>query len=271
VTTPAPPTIDAAARALGATVAVDDPAETFLEASRLAPSTLGAALAGSRRLAADPLLQATAVRSSKRHPHRPAVELPPARLPRTRLRDALARRRSSLVQTTRRPDVRQLATLLATTYGCRLRQGAARRNVPSAGALSPLEVYVVVRQVTALAPGVYHYDPFGHRLAVLSARDPSQAARAALAEPTLADGSSAFLAITAVFARSRFKYGQRGCRFALLEAGHAAQNAVLTAAALGLSVLPYGGFFDHRLDELVGANGLDECSVHLLLVGGADP
>ena len=73
---------------------------------------------------------------------------------------------------------------------------------------------------------------------------------------------------TAVFVRSRFKYGQRGYRFVLLEAGHVAQNVALTAAALALPMLPYGGFYDLRLDELVGADGLDECTVHLLLVGG---
>ena len=70
---------------------------------------------------------------------------------------------------------------------------------------------------------------------------------------------------------ARFKYGQRGYRFALLEAGHVAQNAALVAAALRLSLLPYGGFYDARLDEILGLDGLDECTVHLLFVGGAGP
>jgi SagB-type dehydrogenase family enzyme len=72
-----------------------------------------------------------------------------------------------------------------------------------------------------------------------------------------------------MFWRSRFKYGQRGYRFALLEAGHVVQNAVLAAAALGLAALPVGGFYDRRLDAVVGADGLDEASVYALTIGGA--
>jgi SagB-type dehydrogenase family enzyme len=269
VTQPPLPTVDAAARIFGGVVALDDPAETYHEASRLAPSTIGAAMSGSRRLAADPLLHVSAARASRRHGHRPGIDLPPARLPRMRLRDAFTRRRSSIDTDGRPPEIGQLAALLSAAYGRTLRDGAERRAVPSAGALYPLELYVAVRRVKTLAPGVYHYDPFRHRLEVLSAEDPSAAARAALPEPRHVDATAAFLAITAVFSRSRFKYGQRGYRFALLEAGHVAQNAVLAAAALGLSVLPYGGYYDLRLDEIVGADGLHESTVHLLLVGGA--
>ena len=68
--------------------------------------------------------------------------------------------------------------------------------------------------------------------------------------------------------RSRFKYGERGYRFALLEAGHAAQNMLLAATALALAALPLGGFYDRRLDELVGADGLDEATLYAIALGG---
>jgi len=71
-----------------------------------------------------------------------------------------------------------------------------------------------------------------------------------------------------MFWRSRFKYGLRGYRFALVEAGHVVQNVVLAAAALGLPALPVGGYYDCRLDALVGANGLDEASVYAVVLGG---
>ena len=92
--------------------------------------------------------------------------------------------------------------------------------------------------------------------------------RSALVDPALADRAGALIVVTALFWRSRFKYGARGYRFALLEAGHVIQNAVLVAAALGLQALPVGGFYDRRLDGLVGADGLDEASVYALLLGG---
>ena len=82
--------------------------------------------------------------------------------------------------------------------------------------------------------------------------------------------SAAVIVLTALFWRSRFKYGQRAYRFTLLEAGHAAQNLLLTAAALGLRAQPVGGFYDRRVDELVGADGLHEASLYLLPVASGD-
>jgi SagB-type dehydrogenase family enzyme len=165
--------------------------------------------------------------------------------------------------------VRELASVLSASYGAR-DQGRAetRRPVPSAGALYPLELYVVSLAVEGLPPGVYHYDPFRHRLAELG---PSCFAdlRGALVDPTLADCAAALLVATGVFWRSRFKYGARGYRFTLLEAGHVVQNAVLAAADLGLAALPLGGFHDRRLDELVGADGLDEATLYALVLSGA--
>jgi SagB-type dehydrogenase family enzyme len=84
----------------------------------------------------------------------------------------------------------------------------------------------------------------------------------------LVDRASALVVVTGCFWRSRFKYGLRGYRFVLLEAGHVVQNACLMAAALRLSALPLGGFYDRSFDELVGADGLDEASVYALMLGG---
>ena len=91
------PSVDAASRVRPG-VALDDPAELFHESSRLGPATIGAQIEGSVRLGADPLLQATARRASRRHTHRPFVSLGLPKLPRTRLRTALLRRRSLLTQ-----------------------------------------------------------------------------------------------------------------------------------------------------------------------------
>ena len=62
---------------------------------------------------------------------------------------------------------------------------------------------------------------------------------------------------------------QRGWSVAVLEAGHVAQNVVLAATVLGLTVLPLGGFYDRRLDALVGADGLAEASLYALVLGGS--
>src|SRR5581483_8694883 len=163
----------------------------------------------------------------------------------------------------RAPPLGSLAALLAAAY----RSAAGRRPVPSGGALYPLELYVLALSVDGLEPGAYHYHPFRHRLERLGGAD-RRTAGAALVDPSLADRAAALLVVTAMFWRSRFKYGLRGYRFALLEAGHLVQNAVLAAAALAVPALPLGGFYDRRLDALVGADGLDEATVYALLLGG---
>jgi SagB-type dehydrogenase family enzyme len=247
-------------------VALDDPAEAFHEASRLYPNIAPGRLETMVALARSPALQQTAARASRTHAHRRGVPLPRAAMPRrASLRAVLASRRSNAPREPRSLGLRQLAAVLEASYAAA--PGTLRRPVPSGGALYPLELYVLALRVDGLRPTALHYDPFGHRLEELTPLD-AEAVRATLVDPTLVDPAAALLAVTAMFWRSRFKYGLRGYRFALLEAGHLVQNAVLAAAALGLPALPLGGFYDRRLDALVGADGLDEASVCALLLGG---
>lgn len=260
-------TVDVAGRIHGEAVPLDDPAESFHEASRLAPSTVAARMAGSARLAADPLLQVSASRASRRHPHRQGLALGGPGLPRMRLREALLRRSSGLGSAGRPLRLRQLSTLLSASYSCRHRQDGMRRPVPSAGGLYPLELYAVVHAVAGVEPGVYHYDPYANRIELLRDGDASSELASAVVDSVLAREAALTIVVTAVFPRVRFKYGQRGYRFALLEAGHLAQNLILAATALELSALPYGGFYDRRVDAVVGADGIDECSVYVLFFG----
>jgi SagB-type dehydrogenase family enzyme len=75
--------------------------------------------------------------------------------------------------------------------------------------------------------------------------------------------------ITAIFERSVFKYGNRGYRFVLLEAGHVAQNLNLATTALGLSCCNIGGFFDRDVDRFLGLDGIGHSTVYLVGIGGA--
>jgi SagB-type dehydrogenase family enzyme len=250
-------------------VALDDPAELLHEASRLYPRLAPPRLEVLAELAEGGVLARSVARSSRTHDHRPGVELPrPAHL-RGRLGDLLARRRSERIEALRAVRVRELTSVLAASYGARDRSGnGKRRPVPSAGALYPLELYVIALVVEGVPAGTYHYDPFRHRLAKVGP-PPFDDLRDALVDPSLAEGVAALLVVTGVFWRSRIKYGVRGYRFTLLEAGHLVQNAVLAATDLGLAALPLGGYYDRRLDAIVGADGLDEATVHALALAGA--
>jgi len=264
------PTVTVAAQVYGDGVALDDAAEAYHEASRLTPRAAPTQPPGLRLLLeGDPVMHASVGRATRRHPHRPAVELGRPRLPRAPLADALEARRSRLPVERRELALDDLAALLACGYGSRRRDDGERRYVPSGGALYPLELYVLPLAIPGLAPAVCHYEPYAHRLELL--RDAPGLERelaGTLVDPSLAATAGAALVVTGVFWRSRFKYGQRGYRFALLEAGHLAQNVVLAAAALSLEALPLGGFYDRELERLLGVDGVDESALYVLLIGG---
>jgi SagB-type dehydrogenase family enzyme len=78
------------------------------------------------------------------------------------------------------------------------------------------------------------------------------------------------LAVAGTFARSRAKYGLRGYRFALLEAGHLVQAALTVATALGASTLPWGGFIDAAVDAHLELDGLERSCVYLLALSAGD-
>lgn len=266
------PTLQFASVVYGDGVELDDPAEAYHEAAKLYPSSAGWQTRGIQLLEQHSELRHSIERAGRRHPHRERVTLPRASWPDVPLGTAVGTRRSRPLRAHRRgsaaiTDLRDVATILAATQGLAPDDGG-RRLIPSAGALYPLELYVLAVRASTIQPAVYHYDPLDHCLERLDGRltDLSEA----LVDPTLADSASFLVVLTGVFWRSRFKYGLRGYRFTLLEAGHAAQNALLAAAALGLGAVPLGGFYDARLDALVGADGVDESVVYALAFGGPD-
>ena len=124
--------------------------------------------------------------------------------------------------------------------------GGRGRTSPSAGGLYPLELSV------ATAEGVFHYDPTGHALVALTNDDLREALfRVALRQDAVQDAPAVF-AVSAVFERTAGKYGDRAARYVHLEAGHAAQNLLLQAVALGLGGVPIGAFDDGGVQRVLG-------------------
>jgi len=119
------------------------------------------------------------------------------------------------------------------------------RTAPSAGALYPLELYIVI------SDGVYHYNPHLHTLETLSTEDiRGSLSQAALGQRVIKDAPLSIL-ITVVYERVTSKYGQRGNRYVDMEVGHSAQNIHLQAIALGLSSVPVGAFNDETVSKLL--------------------
>lgn len=142
------------------------------------------------------------------------------------------------------------------------------RPAPSAGALYPLELYLVAGAVTGLESGIYHYLPHEGSLSLLQRGDyRDDLAEAALGQSWMADAALAIL-FAADYERTTRKYGRRGIQYVHIEVGHAAQNTLLTAVAMNLGAAVVGAFDDKRVASLVGLPR-EETPLYLLPVGQA--
>jgi SagB-type dehydrogenase family enzyme len=135
------------------------------------------------------------------------------------------------------------------------------RTSPSAGALYPLELYLVT------ARGVFHYEPLPHALARWRSGDRRDRLQQVSLGQEAVGGAPAVFVFAAVYARTEVKYGAaRGRRYVYLEAGHAAQNLLLEAAALGLAAVPIGAFDDKPVQGVLELPG-DQEPIYLVPVG----
>jgi SagB-type dehydrogenase family enzyme len=248
---------------------VDDPAENYHEASKAYPALGVVQMPGALLLSTREDLRASASRSARRNPELPWRRLP-APLPlTTQLGAALRGRRSRRAFRQEPIALEELATLLHAAYGVThtVEHGQAFRTAPSGGALYPLELYVAAATVDGLEPGLYHYDPLREQIASMLGGQAIARLQRASAYPDITGASAATFLLAAVFWRTRFKYGLRGYRFALLEAGHVVQNILLAATALGLGSVPLGGYYDRRADELLELDGVNDGTVYAACVG----
>jgi SagB-type dehydrogenase family enzyme len=215
------------------------------------------------------------LRTVKVYRDRRCVELPAAATDAAwTVEEQMRARRSARGFAGRAISIEELGTLLRCAYGVSEDNHDTIyprpfRMVPSGGALYPLELYVVALRVHDLGAGLYHYNPETAELAELSSGDEVDRFAECMVQPDLFREAAAAILVSAVFFRSTFKYGDRGYRFVLLEAGHLGQNVMLAAGALGLDGVPVGGFLDRVVDAQLDLDGIQESVVYMLLVGGA--
>jgi SagB-type dehydrogenase family enzyme len=138
-----------------------------------------------------------------------------------------------------------------------------RRTTPSAGGRHPLEVLLVT------PAGVHRYNPETREIELIRPADRrGQLAGAALSQDVIAR-APATIVISAVYARTESRFGSsRGPRYVMMEAGHACQNILLEAVALGLAAVPIGSFDDRRCQLALGLSH-DERPLYLIPIGAA--
>jgi SagB-type dehydrogenase family enzyme len=144
---------------------------------------------------------------------------------------------------------------------------ALLRPVPSAGGLFPLELYVATQRVQGLADGLHHYNVRHHTLEPLSNGPIFKTLQPHLFMYPAIEHANAIVFLAAVFKRTQKKYGARGYRYILLEAGHVAQNLCLLAVEQSLGSLCMGGYSDGELNRVLGLSPLHEGVVYSVAVG----
>jgi SagB-type dehydrogenase family enzyme len=188
--------------------------------------------------------------------------------------DVMRRRRSVRRFTDRPMQEAELSQLLWAAQGITgINRSLGLRTAPSAGALYPVETYLVVHAVEGadelhtIEPGIYHYAVEEHALEQLRTSDfQMEIARAALDQEIAAWADVVFV-WTAVFERSKWKYKQRAYRYVYLDAGHIAQNVALGAVALGLGSCQIAALYDDEVNALLGVDGVEESAIYMTAVG----
>jgi SagB-type dehydrogenase family enzyme len=141
------------------------------------------------------------------------------------------------------------------------------RTYASAGALYPVEVYLVCGALDGLDAGVYHYQPHGDALVLLREGDHRPSLGRACAEEPGLTHAPAVLAMTGIPWRTAWKYSERGYRHLFWDAGMIVANLLALATSIDAPVRIVIGYADREVELLLGLDGSREFPLCLLPIG----
>ena len=183
--------------------------------------------------------------------------------------DETLKRRKSMRDFQAKPISKgRLSYLLWASTGLqRIEDGYEFRTAPSAGALYPIETYLVVNNVKTLEAGLYHYSIRKHQLEQLRSGDLGREITMAALGQEMCMSAAAVFVWSAIFERCKWKYGQRAYRYIYLDAGHIAENLALAAVSLGLASCEIGALYDSQVNAIIGLDGVEESVICMAVVG----
>jgi SagB-type dehydrogenase family enzyme len=205
----------------------------------------------------------------KEYPNSRKIELPLKTKVETLDMDEVLRKRKSIRQYADEPlGIDHLSFLLWAASGIQRVEGSfAFRTAPSAGALYPVETYIVAGRIEGLVAGIYHYSVKQHCLETLREGDfRNEIAMAALGQKMCRE-AAAVIVWTAIFQRSKWKYDQRAYRYVYLDAGHMAENLALAATGIGLGSCQIGALFDDEVNNIIDIDGIEESVIYMSVIG----
>ena len=182
----------------------------------------------------------------------------------TTIEESLAKRRSVRSYSNKTLSIKDASQLLWAAQG--VTSDIGFRTAPSAGALYPLEVYLVAINIDGIDAGVYRYLPENHSIVqILEGNIGDELSIAALSQPQVRD-CAANIVFAANYSRITPKYGKRGIRYTNIEIGHAAQNVCLQGVALGIGTCTVGAFDDEKVGQVLRLPE-SESALYILTIG----
>ncbi len=176
--------------------------------------------------------------------------------------EAISKRRSAREYKDEALTLEEISQLLWAAQG--ITSGWGGRTAPSAGALYPLEIYLVAGRVENLKPGIYRYNPERHSLIKIVEGDKRFALNSCSLFQTCIKNAPISIVICAQYERTTRKYGDRGRRYVHIEVGHVGQNIYLQAESLGLATVAIGAFVDEAVKKVLN---IKEEPLYIMPVG----
>jgi SagB-type dehydrogenase family enzyme len=162
---------------------------------------------------------------------------------------SLLNRRSVRTYSDEPVTLQEVSQLLWAAQG--ITDTAGHRTAPSAVALYPLSLYIVVGNVPEIVDGLYIYQPEDHTIKrIIDGDIRNDLATAAMGQASVRQGAVSFV-VTVDYGIVMSRFGDKGERFGTLEAGHAAQNLCLQATALDLGIVTAGSINDDQVADVL--------------------
>lgn len=209
------------------------------------------------------------VETFKEYPDAPKIELPRSwELAEARITPLLQNRRSLRKYMMEPIKLEELAFMLWASQGITAKSDShSFRTAPSGGALYPVETYLSANLVEDLDPGLYHFDPRNFCLDQISKGDSATEVAACCLDQKFMASSAVTFIWSAVLRRTLSKYGNRGMRYVLLDAGHICQNLLVAAESTGSGACPVAAFYDNEMNSLLGLDAAEETVIYTAAVG----
>ncbi len=209
------------------------------------------------------------VKTFKEYPDAPKIELHRTwELSQSKITSLLQNRRSLRKYGKEPIKLEELAFMLWASQGITAKSAHySFRTSPSGGALYPIETYLSANRVEGLEPGLYHFDPQNFCLDQLSKGDSTKDVAACCLDQNFMVNAAVCFMWTGVLRRCLSKYGNRGMRYVILDAGHICQNLLTAAEATGNGACPVAAFYDNEMNTLLGLDAAEETAIYAAAVG----